>query len=309
MCYVKRDVAPYAVSLVNYKCDTPAHVLPVLAPHTSHHKHINFTVCVTPLNFHFNNVHQLVEMVEVNRILGAGKVVFYNHTSGPDVDRLLAMYVRQGVVDVIPWKVPVAVNTWPRDPDIEPQIHYFGQVVALNDCLYRYMFTSAYIVFTDLDEFIVPRAERTWPEMMAAPSLPCYSTNGAYVFQNTFFRTDWPDDEDTLHDQDVVRLKLLTLLKTSRETYVWPHYARSKYMVSPRLVVQAGIHFVFEFIDNFSVMQCEVPSSVGLLHHYRLWEDEGSKPPSTHDTYMYRYRHRIVGAVDTALHELTNVKP
>jgi hypothetical protein len=29
------------------------------------------------------------------------------------------------------------VDVWPHDPNITPEVHYFAQVAALNDCLYR----------------------------------------------------------------------------------------------------------------------------------------------------------------------------
>ena len=52
---------------------------------------------------------------------------------------------------------------------------------------------------------------------------------GAYLVQNVFFRTNWPDDELAANDTDVQRLDLLTLRKTRREQEPFPHYARSKY--------------------------------------------------------------------------------
>ncbi|KAK2145677.1 hypothetical protein LSH36_664g01040 [Paralvinella palmiformis] len=132
ICPVIRHDPPYAVSLVTSKCARPSHVLPVHGP--SHLKpRATFTVCVSPLNKHYDDIHSLVEFIEMNLILGADKIVFYNHTTGPHLDRYLSHYVSIGVVDVIPWKIPVAVDPDPPDPRIAPEIHYFGQVVALNE--------------------------------------------------------------------------------------------------------------------------------------------------------------------------------
>ncbi|ELU17124.1 hypothetical protein CAPTEDRAFT_228919 [Capitella teleta] len=299
VCYLQRLMSPSAVSLVNSKCDEAAHLLSVTAPRASTPSHINFTVCVTPLNFNFDKANELVEMIEMNRLLGAQRITFYNYSSGPSVHRILDYYSEQGIVQVIPWQVPVAVDTWPPDPKVQPQIHYFAQLLALNDCLYRHMFTSNYVVFTDLDEFIIPRDLTTWNEMMTS-ELPCYSGTGCYLFQNCFFRRDWEDDVTALTDKSVQRLKLLTQLKMQREANIWPHFSRSKYIVKPRLIVQVGVHFVFEFIDTRDY-QCEVPSNIALLHHYRLWEDDLQKMRKVPDNTTLRYKSALVSRVHNSL--------
>ena len=85
-------------------------------------------------------------------MFGADKFVFYNYSSGPTVSKYLRGMERDGLVDVVPWPVPMSVDVWPPVPGHEPDVHYFAQLAALNDCLYRYMFSAAHIVFTDLDE-------------------------------------------------------------------------------------------------------------------------------------------------------------
>jgi len=54
---------------------------------------VNYTVCVTPLNFRYNNYQQLVETIEVNRMLGAAHFVFYNYSTGPFVQRSVGITV------------------------------------------------------------------------------------------------------------------------------------------------------------------------------------------------------------------------
>jgi len=88
----------------------------------------------------------------VNRIFGADKLVFYNYSSGPQVTTYLKHMQREGLLNVMPWPLPMPVDVWPPVPGHIPQVHYFAQLAALNDCLYRYMSTARHIVFTDLDE-------------------------------------------------------------------------------------------------------------------------------------------------------------
>jgi len=77
-------------------------------------------------------------------MFGADRFVFYNYSTGSHVTTHLRRYATEGVVSVLPWRVPVAVDVWPPDPKQEPEIHYFGQLAALNDCLYRVMFRARF---------------------------------------------------------------------------------------------------------------------------------------------------------------------
>jgi len=310
ICPVIRHDPPYAVSLVTSKCARPSHVLPVHGP--SHLKpRATFTVCVSPLNKHYDDIHSLVEFIEMNLILGADKIVFYNHTTGPRLDRYLSHYVSIGVVDVIPWKIPVAVDPDPPDPRIAPEIHYFGQVVALNECLYRYMYSSRYLVYTDLDEIIVPRSHDSWRGMMKhldrlrTGSTRSRGTRGAFLFRNAFFRIDWPDEGADRSADEQLRLK--TLLKLRREDEIWPFYQRTKYILVPKAVLQIGIHYVFEFVHS-GINHKEVPADVALLHHYREWSGNNSGTLGVVDKEMLRFAdplrqsvravHRTLGLVD-----------
>ena len=45
---------------------------------------------------------------------------------------------------------------------------YYAECLSVMDCLYRNMYRVEYLVFTDLDEIIVPQQHRNWREMMRA---------------------------------------------------------------------------------------------------------------------------------------------
>ena len=191
-------------------------------------------------------------------------------------------------------------------------MHYFGQLAALNDCLYRAAMMSHLVVFTDLDELIVPRRRATWAELIddvtkqwrqlhksngAAASRPF---PGAYVVQNAFFRSDW-DIDDVMGNDDVVRgLDLKTLLTTGREERVWPWGVRSKFIVWARLTRMVGVHRVLQFVDDAAVWSARVGPEEALLQHYRLamWPDDPASPPvRVVDRRMHAFRDELVGRV------------
>ena len=250
-------------------------------------------------------------------MFGADWFVFYNYSTGSHVDAHLRRYAAEGVVSaVVPWRVPVAVDVWPPDPKEEPEIHYFAQLAALNDCLYRVMFRARFVVLADLDEVVVPRRRRHWRPMLEDATARWrrrfFSSDGvrtaddifpgSYLIQNVFFRTNWQDDERAENDTQVRRFDLLTLRKTHREDRPYPHYSRSKYVAWTRAVAMLAVHNVMEYVDDSRAMGVLVNERDALLHHYRLWDGDsmglGSDVP-TIDRRMYDFYADIVArAVD-----------
>jgi len=92
------------------------------------------------------------------RLLGVNKVVVYNTSSGPDLTRLLHGYTQEGFVEVVPW--PIDRHLTPSSgwqPSLNPgDVHYYGQLTTLNECVYRSMEHSRYVLLHDIDEIMVP---------------------------------------------------------------------------------------------------------------------------------------------------------
>ncbi|KAI4884539.1 hypothetical protein NFI96_023206, partial [Prochilodus magdalenae] len=120
----------------------------------------DFTVCISVM-FDYSNVLQFVQTMEMYKILGVQKVAIYRTSCSPDIQKVLDYYVDQGFVDVIPWTVNNSIRvsrSWKKF--VSPgDLEYYGQIVALTDCLYRYMYESRYIALLDLDELIMPSKE------------------------------------------------------------------------------------------------------------------------------------------------------
>uniref|UniRef100_A0A3B4TIX3 Glycosyltransferase family 92 protein n=1 Tax=Seriola dumerili TaxID=41447 RepID=A0A3B4TIX3_SERDU len=118
-----------------------------------------FTVCISTM-FEYTNVLQLVQSLEMLQLLGVNRVVIYKTSCSPKIQRILDYYTRKGLVEVIPWSVSRFVNVsrgWL--PEHGPgDLHYFGQIPALCDCTYRYMYESKYVALQDIDELILPQS-------------------------------------------------------------------------------------------------------------------------------------------------------
>lgn len=214
------------------------------------------------MNYRFSRAFEIIEWLELNRILGAERFVVYNYSSEYNVRTVLEHYTKLGVVEVIQWPIPLIVDTWP--PSTTPQIHYFGQLAVLQDCLYRNKGESEFVINVDLDEFIIPRDENvsTFSQLISSrPQTAC-----AYVFQNAFYRKEWNDTTDVFPKKTVAKdYHLVTLLKTKRENTVLRHGQRSKFIARTSKVDHLHVHSVPKCVSD------NVPSGVALLHHYRNW--------------------------------------
>lgn len=289
---------------------------PITKPPVNEPVKHNFTVCVTPLNFQFDDVYQLVEMIEINRMFGANHIIFYNYSAGPNVTDYLRRYSDDGLVTVLPWDLPVVVETWPPTPDLTPEIHYFGQLASLNDCLYRAMPSSRFTVFTDLDEHIVPMGHgmTTWQQMLqeadSSRNDPAEAPPGAYLFRNTFFRVDLPDNPAMAAEPLVAALQLRSLLKITREKFISPHFQRSKYIVRSTGVDLVGVHVTYR-IHRCEGPSCSlnVPEQLGMVHHYRAWP--GGNPDVVDVNTMVQYKEEIVSRTLARhrLHRPVSVSP
>lgn len=177
--------------------------------------------------------------------------------------QVLEMYTKEGVVDVLPWKLPVQTDTWP--PTKKPEIHYFAQIASINDCLYRYQNRSRYLVYEDLDEFIIPRNHDTWRQMIRAREN--HNTVSAFIFRCVFFRKEWLSPAKEF--QTFAKMYKSVVLSYTKRESVWQlPGVRSKFIVNPRTTSAVGVHQVWES----SHRQDLVPEEFASLHHYRNWE-------------------------------------
>lgn len=229
-----------------------------------------FTVCLAPLNNKYGRAYELVEWIELNRILGAEKFIIYNYSISDNIADVLDYYRSIQLVDIVQWGLPMNTET---NNDTLPEIHYFGQTVALNDCLYRNKAESEFIVNLDLDEFIVPRDQNVsnWSDMIKLlPNQP-----GAYTFRSTFYRKEW--ESIYLSNKELInKYRLVTLQKLYHEDKIFPVSKRSKYFARTLECRQVMIHSV-QFLPTKKKAH-SVAVEIGLVHHYRDWENEMSLP-------------------------------
>ena len=264
-CPIPDRIVPWAVSLTTSKCTEPTHRL-LLAESVKNHTR-NFTMCLPPMFGRSNLEHaqRFIEWVELNRILGANHFTVYNYSIGKDMNHVLRLFEKRGLIEIVQWELPM------------DGIYYYAEHAAINDCLLRNRFKSKYVINSDMDEFVIPHKKDTltWNDM-----LQYLSKESAYSFRSAFFHNPKDVKNIALVDKKVPRniSKLITLTNFIRDKEF--QRGRVKYMVNSDSAQRIGIHNAYDLRWG---RQLTVDPSVAFIHHYRTDQIKDV----TYDTTVY----------------------
>ena len=164
-------------------------------------------------------------------------------------------------------------------------------MAMLNDCLYRNMGHYKFVVFSDLDEYLIPRRHRNWHEFFDDIDKKNPGNAKAWLFRNIFFKTEWPSDLEMSKNATIASLKAMSLLKVQREKTIYSPYQRSKLIIDPFYVDIIGVHNVWEFRSGATMAVLDPQD--GLCHHYRYWDGLGEKEFVV-DKNFFRLREPVI---------------
>ena len=298
-CYLAKDQVPSHISLVTTSCETPLNILAVKNVSKPPKYKTRFTVCLSPLYFDYGRAYELVEWIELNRILGAEKFTIYNISTSINVDKVLEYYSKRGLVEIVQWRLPIRVSKFPGD---RSDIHYFGQTAALNDCLFRTKRDSEYMVNVDLDEFIIPRGSNllNWTITIR----PYEDRFSVFMFKSTYFRKEWESGISNFLDKEQVeKYQLVSLKVTEHESRIFAARHRSKYIARTASVDGIQIH---EVPGSRTAV---IPHTAALLHHYRNWSNLEDRDGSVKDyIVLEKYGAMLINRVRNAWNDLPGVE-
>ena len=254
MCTVPANKYPVAVSIVTNPKEMPRNFVWITDSKTR--KLSEFTVCLhSPFDFKTDKASGIIEWIELNRIMGGDQFILYNYSSTSENDAVLNLYQKRGLVDIIQWNLPAQAD-----------IHYLGQVAAMTDCLYRSFYSSKFIVYLDLDEFIIPRKHniRNWSELIRTQPERC-----AYIIRCTVYPVSEGYSDVQFDGRDsALKYKLSTLLVQSRQNYTYGSKDRSKFILRTDCMEVVGVHLLQKYRTK-QPSEMTVDTKDALLHHYR----------------------------------------
>lgn len=146
------------VSIVSEPCDNPTNGFHI-SPKINNKYQRSFTICVKDMNFQNDISSSLIEWIETNRVLGADIIDFYIDSVNKNTEATLLRYQSQGLVRLfqVPIKNTARRSLWQRRRD---------HLLSYNDCLYRNILETEFIVPLDVDEVLVPKITYNWHELL-----------------------------------------------------------------------------------------------------------------------------------------------
>ncbi|KAM4589124.1 uncharacterized protein V3H82_003284 isoform 1-T2 [Fundulus diaphanus] len=263
-----------------------------------------FTSCFSTM-YNFTNVLQLVQSLEMLQFMGVNRVAIYKTNCSADTQRVLDYYTEKGLVEVIPWSLSKYLNVSRRAlPKQDPgDIHYFGQIPALNDCLYRFMYRSKYVAMHDPDEFILPQSVNSWVELL--PLLEKrYGADKCYMFENNWVPIEFaltPPPPQTLPQQDQWQnVSGVNILKHLYKEPPKPVFNNFKIITNPRSVSSVTVHGVLK-----SQRGCAwTDRNIARMYHIKPRGQTEMKPEQLiYDGRLLSYSAHLAPAVDVVLRD------
>ncbi|XP_044124979.1 uncharacterized protein LOC122919855 [Bufo gargarizans] len=262
----------------------------------------NFTVCISTMFGNQDNILQFIQAIEMYRLLGAQKVVIYKNGCSKAMGRVLDYYVSKGVIEIVSWPIDKFLRTsvaWRQNMNPESQIGYYGQLAALNDCMYRNMYKSRYVIFNDVDEIILPRHNTTWDEMMEVLE-KTYPDKAAYLVENHYYpKNITVPNFQTAFPKNVPGTNILQLIYYEPE--IPNGFNGRKMIVNPREVIQVLVHSVLKAYKK----RVFVPNDIVSLHHGRSPKQPDLPQTSLiRDTTIWKYNSTLITNVNKVLRQL-----
>ncbi len=253
----------------------------------------------------------LVSFVEMYKILGVDLFTMYYVSSNSTrqmMDLLWNMY--SDVLDIIEWNPLFTMDT--------SVLHYHGQVLAINDCLYRNIGRVKYLIFVDLDELIVPRKHKDLKEMLK-------ELDAAHLDSYVFLNVLYLESKVFSLKKKVTQMSKKLCCNRKLPKYLhhfnqvdchFDYFSRSKLIVKPSLVSDMDIHNVCKRISN-NTTHLQIPPQLGFTHHYRARPTtECHKNPQSHTydafidtTVMDKYAIGLIHSINRVMQVAGNEGP
>ena len=257
ICKVSSLFTPAFVSFSsNSTCQQPSSWIPVTQDLELTGPTKKFGVCIDSPLFHISNPQYVIQFIEMNRILGAEWFTAYITKSvSAEVKEVMKNY--DGLVDVVDWNIPLKS---------EIKGVYVGQQMSIQDCAYRNMHRVKYLMYTDLDEIIVPQQHTDWSGMMEKLD---QESCGAFIVRHVHLYGHSHSTTGICNTSNKSEYKMPRFVTfTQRAKNIEKAGTRSKLIVKPKKFGRMGSHNIFELLKGYKTYN--VPPEVALLYHYRV---------------------------------------
>ncbi|XP_065104016.1 uncharacterized protein [Paramisgurnus dabryanus] len=274
--------------------------LPIRNRVTTENFKYNFTVCISNIFGDYNNVLEFAQTIEMYKLLGVQRVVIYNTSCGPDLEKLLKHYESEGILEIVSWPIDKFLNPSPgwNSTKHKGDIHYYGQLTTLNECIYRHMYQSKYVLLNDIDEIIMPYKYDNLPSLM--DNLQATHPNvGLFLIENHIFPKTQFDDSGRFKRQEWSKIPGINIMEhIYREPVRKNFHNPTKMIINPRLEEQISVH---SSLRHFGYSY-HVPFDVCRIVHVRVpLQGHLTKAQLNVDKRLWDFEQELLPNVDNAL--------
>lgn len=213
------------------------------------------SVCITTM-YNFDAKLMLTQMLEIYLSLGVNHFTIYYSSSSKEVYKILKRYISKNIIELIYWE---------RDNNTF-RMRNWGQYIKTNDCLYRYLNKSDYVINTDLDEVILPLKYYNLPYFINNITRENQNTTFILFSSKMFIKNDTIDTVEKRDRADYLKVHQVSdvnLFTVKNSCYCYASY--KKYIVHVNDMIALHTHYVWE--GNANVYN--VPYSYGYSRHTR----------------------------------------
>ncbi|XP_040261538.1 uncharacterized protein LOC120977603 [Bufo bufo] len=263
-----------------------------------------FTVCISTMFGNYSNVLQFIQTMEMYQILGAQRVMIYLNSCSPQMKKAMQYYIARGILEVVDWPIQRYLRpgtSWRHSVDPK-DIGYYGQLATLNDCIYRNMYRTRFVLLNDIDEIILPFSHMTWDAMMK--SLQQQNPNvGIFLFENHIFPQTVPID---VHFSDIASWKDVPGYNILQYVYREPdrpdYFNARKMIVDPRKVIQTSVHSILKRYGDYRRVSVET----ALVYHCRgPLQKKLPKTSLIEDKTIWKHNASLIRNVNKVLGEIS----
>jgi hypothetical protein len=268
--------------------------IPVVDPYLAKARH-KFGVCYGSPMRGFKYDQDIMDSIEMNRLLGATWFTIYVYEAHDKAMKILKYYSQE-------LKILNAVLNWGENLPIPS--YTFGQLVALQDCIYRNMYLVKFLVLCDVDELIFPQKGLNWNELLSKINRP---KRAHFTFAHLGYHNEQIKASEYLcPGKSNLTYKLpryFTMYKTSVSPLRIPKQAKS--IAKPKFVITSSVHNGRRLLPGYE--RYYVPQNLAVMKHFRSEPSKWDKYDNTTSDYtMDRFKPALLAAIEKHFCEKVN---
>ena len=239
-------------------------------------------------NFNITSARTLAEYVEFHRLLGVEKAMMHGFGYvSKEVFKLIKYYYESGFLELLPW----------RNDNSIMHNRFFKA-----DCLVRFRGQVDYVVFDDVDEFIIPSSENL-PETIQGLIQYLKKKHQREDGEICSFSFKWTAFcvKDYIHHRN----ELTTITGEFKKRYQ-PIYT-IKSIINVNLAYSINDHRTTKCRSGYNI---QVDSNIAKVHHYRAHSPRGGYIQGARcgvvDNAAQRYQTRLLHRINFVIKESEN---